>query len=109
MDQVNPRTDEILENARNRILDAKEAILKGVRTQKTYYDRRYAKIPDIKAWDYVSIRLDKHPISLIKKNKLTQLKLEPMKVVATHSGGRALELNKPPGLHIALVISVQHV
>jgi hypothetical protein len=62
MDQVNPRTDEILENARNKVLDAKEALRKGVRTQKTYYDRRHAKIPDIEAGDYVSIRLDKHAI-----------------------------------------------
>jgi hypothetical protein len=48
-------------------------------------------------------------ISLVKRNKLTQQKLEPMKVVATHSGGRALELDIPPGLHKAPVISIQHV
>jgi hypothetical protein len=66
-------------------------------------------IRNIRAGDYVRIRLDQHPISLIKRNKLTQQKFEPMKVVATHLRGRALVLDIPLGLRITPVIFVQHV
>jgi hypothetical protein len=50
-------------------LDAREAITKAFRTYKHYYDLNRWPIPKYKAGDFVSIRLDKHPVSIVKASK----------------------------------------
>jgi hypothetical protein len=43
-DDQNPSSEEFLENARNRILDAQQALLKATRTQKTHYEKTNARL-----------------------------------------------------------------
>jgi hypothetical protein len=69
----------------------------------------HSELPDIAVGDFVSIRLDLHPVSIVKRNKLSQQKLPPFRVVKIHSSGRAVELDIPSNLSIHPIVSVQHV
>jgi hypothetical protein len=77
----NLQAHDFVENARNRLKDAREAVTKSLRLQKLYYDRRHGPIRPIQVGDFVSIRLADHPVSLVKRTKLTQQKLPPYKVL----------------------------
>ena len=77
--------------------------------QKKYYDKKHAPLPPYKIGDFVCLRLDKHPLSVIKHNKLSQQKLPPYKILRTLSRGRALELDIPPELGIHPMVSTQQV
>jgi hypothetical protein len=59
--------------------------------------------------DFVSIRLNQHPVSLIKRTKLTHQKLPPCKVLKVLSNGHAVRLDLPPHIGIHPVLSIQHV
>ena len=58
-----------------RIMDAIESMKYAAHMQKKYYDRKHAPLPLYKIGDFVSLHLDKHPLSVIKHNKLSQQKL----------------------------------
>jgi vacuolar-type H+-ATPase subunit C/Vma6 len=78
-------------------------------TYKTYYDQTYTALPEYIPEDFVSIRLDRHPVSIIKRNKLSAQKLPPYEILEVLAGGRALRLKIPANLGIHDVISVQNV
>jgi hypothetical protein len=59
--------------------------------------------------DFVSIRLNQQPVSLIKRTKLTHQKLPPCKVLKVLSNGHAVRLDLPPHIGIHPVLSIQHV
>ncbi|KAA8900222.1 hypothetical protein FN846DRAFT_892210 [Sphaerosporella brunnea] len=84
-------------------------MIKALSAQKEYYDRRRSDLPDIQVGDFVAIRLDLHPVSIVKRNKLSQQKLPPFRVVKVRSDGRAVELDVPANLNIHPVVSIQHV
>jgi hypothetical protein len=95
--------------ARNRLKDAREAVTKSLRLQKLYYDRRHGPIRPIQVGDFVSIRLADHPVSLVKRTKLTQQKLPPYKVLEVLANKHAVRLDIPPQVGIHPVLSIQHV
>jgi hypothetical protein len=105
----NLQAQDFVELARNRLRDATEAVMKSVRLQKVYYDRQDGPIQPIQAGDYVSIRLDQHPVVLIKRMKLTQPKLPPYKVLDVLANNHAVKLDIPPHIGSHSVISIQHV
>jgi hypothetical protein len=105
----NLQAQDFLEIARNRLRDAREAVTKSLRLQKLYYDRRHGPIRPIAVGDFVSIRLNQHPVSLVKRTKLTQQKLPPCKVLEVLSNGHAVRLDLPPHVGIHPVLSIQHV
>jgi hypothetical protein len=59
--------------------------------------------------DFVAIRLDQHPVSLVKRTKLTQQKLPPCRVLEVMANGHAVRLDLPPHIGIHPVLSIQHV
>jgi transposase InsO family protein len=65
----NLQAQDFVENARNRLKDAREAVTKSLRLQKLYYDRRHGPIRPIQVGDFVSIRLADHPVSLVTSAK----------------------------------------
>jgi hypothetical protein len=72
-DNLNDATaDECMQETRNRLSDAKEAITQAFHTYKHYYDLNRSSIPKYKVGGFVSIRLHKHPVSIIKASKLAQ-------------------------------------
>jgi hypothetical protein len=105
----NLQAQDFVENARNRLKDAREAVTKSLRLQKLYYDRRHGPIRPIEVGDFVSIRLADHPVSLVKRTKLTQQKLPPYKVLEVLANKHAVRLDIPPQVGIHPVLSVQHV
>jgi hypothetical protein len=105
----NLQAQDFLELARNRLKDAREAVTKSLRLQKFYYDRRHGPIKPIAVGDFVSIRLDQHPVSLVKRTKLTQQKLPPYRVVEVLANKHAVKLDIPPHIGIHPVLSIQHV
>jgi len=86
----NPAAAQWLEDVSMRLSDAKEAIARSFATYKAYYDRNHSPILEYKPGDFVSIRLDRHPVSIIKRNKLSAQKLPPYEVLEILAGGRAL-------------------
>ena len=92
-----------------RLADAKEAIARAFTTYKAYYDRAHTALPEYKPGDFVSIRLDRHPVSIIKRNKLSAQKLLPYEVLEVLAGGQVLRLKIPGNLGIHDVVSVQNV
>jgi len=92
-----------------RLADAKEAIARSFTMYKAYYDQTHKALPKYKPGDFVSIRLDRHPVSIIKRNKLSAQKLPPYEILEVLAGGRALRLKLPENLGIHNVISVQNV
>jgi hypothetical protein len=105
----NLQAQDFVENARNRLKDAREAVTKSLGLQKLYYDRRHGPIPPIQVGDFVSIRLADHPVSLVKRTKLTQQKLPPYKVLEVLANKHAVRLDIPPQIGIHPVLSIQHV
>jgi len=105
----NPAASEWLEDVTMRLADAKEAIARSFTTYKAYYDQTHLALPKYKPGDFVSIRLDRHPVSIIKRNKLSAQKLLPYEILEVHAGRRALCLKLPENLGIHDVISVQNV
>jgi hypothetical protein len=105
----NPSATEFLDGVRSRLQDAQEAVARGLAYQKEYYNKKHRNDIDVSAGDYVTIRLDKHPVSLIKRNKLTQQKLGPCRVIRVRADGRAVEVDLPKNVNIHPVISMQHV
>jgi hypothetical protein len=105
----NLAAQDFVELARNRLRDAREAVTKSLRLQKLYYDRRHGPIRPIQVGDFVSIRLDQHPVSLVKRTKLTQQKLPPCRVLEVMANGHAVRLDLPPHIGIHPVLSIQHV
>ena len=57
----------------------------------------------------MTLRLDLHPVAIIRHNKLSQQKLPPCEIIKVLSGGRALELNLPESMDIHPIVSVQQV
>lgn len=108
MDVSGLADDIMLQNAAI-LQEAQQAIVKATDAQKQFYDRRHGPIPKYKVGDYASIHLDRHPISIIKRNKLSQQKLPPYRITRIVSEGRAVELNIPSNITIHPVISVQHL
>lgn len=106
---VNESTDDLLRDKATRLKDAQQAIVMAMGAQKEYYDRRHGPMPKFKAGDYASIRLDRHPVAIIKRNKLFQQKLPLYRITKIHSNGRAAQLDIPPNIPIHPVISVQHL
>lgn len=106
---VNESADDLLLDNATRLKDAQQSIVMAMNSQKEFYDRRHGPIPSYKVGDYASIRLDRHPVSIIKRNKLSQQKLPPYKITKISSNGRTVELDIPPTLSIHPVISVQHL
>jgi hypothetical protein len=98
-----------LDGVESRLRDAQEAVIKGLAYQREYYNKKHRNDINVSAGDYVTIRLDKHPISLIKRNKLTQQKLGPCRVIRVRADGRAVEVDLPKNVNIHPVISMQHV
>lgn len=111
LDDINENfaASDLLEASQIRLKDAQQAIIKATEAYKRYYDGRHSPIFPYKVGDYASIRLDKHPVAIIKRNKLSQQKLPPYKVTRIVSEGRAIELDIPPNLGIHPVVSIQHV
>jgi hypothetical protein len=105
----NLQAQDFVEMARNRLKDAREAVTKSLRLQKLYYDRRHGPIRPIQVGDFVSIRLADHPVSLVKRTKLTQQKLPPYKVLEVLANKHAVRLDIPPQVGIHPVLSIQHV
>jgi hypothetical protein len=105
----NLQAQDFVENARNRLKDAREAVTKSLRLQKLYYDRRHGPLRPIQVGDFISIRLADHPISLVKRTKLTQQKLPPYKVLEVLANKHAVRLDIPPQVSIHPVLSIQHV
>jgi hypothetical protein len=101
--------EAFLDGVSARLKDAQQAIVKALSSQKAYYDRKHSDLPNIQIGDFVSIRLDLHPVSIVKLNKLSQQKLPPYRVVAVRSNGRAVELDIPSNIGIHPVVSIQHV
>ena len=97
------------EKSQNKIRDAREAMRYAIISQKKYYDQHHSGIPPYKAGDFVTLRLDLHPVAIIRHNKLSQQKLPPCEIKSILSGGRALELNLPENIGIHPVVSVQQV
>jgi hypothetical protein len=108
-DERNTEAETFLDGVSARLKDAQQAIIKALSAQKAYYDRRHSNLPDIAVGDFVAIRLDLHPVSIVKRNKLSQQKLPPFRVINVRSDGRAVELEIPSNLNIHPVVSVQHV
>lgn len=106
---VNESADDLLLDNATRLRDAQQSIVMAMAAQKEYYDRRHGPIPKFKVGDYASIRLDRHPVSIIKRNKLSQQKLPPYKILKINSNGRAVQLEIPPTLSIHPTISIQHL
>jgi hypothetical protein len=98
-----------MEDVSMRLADAKEAIARSFSTYKSYYDKTHKPLPEYKVGDFVSIRLDRHPVAIIKRNKLSAQKLPPYEILEILAGGRALRLKIPENLGIHDVISVQNV
>jgi hypothetical protein len=100
-----------LDGVQSRLRDAQEAVIKGLAYQREYYNSKHRSDSDIKleAGDWVTIRLDRHPISIVKRNKLTQQKLGPCRILRMRADGRAVELELPNNVNIHPVVSVQHV
>lgn len=111
LDDINENyaASDLLEATLVRLKDAQQAIVKATEAYKRFYDGRHSPMHPYKVGDYASIRLDKHPVAIIKRNKLSQQKLPPYKVIRIVSQGRALELDIPPSLGIHPVVSIQHV
>ena len=105
----NPAASEWLEDVSMHLADAKVAIARSFTTYKAYYDQTHSALPEYKPGDFVSIRLDRHPVSIIKRNKLSAQKLPPYEILEVLAGGRALRLKLPENLGIHDVISVQNV
>ncbi|MDB5851806.1 MAG: hypothetical protein JWP29_5558 [Rhodoferax sp.] len=105
----NDSAKDFMEMAANRIKDAQEMIRLAVASQKKYYDKRHSPMTDWKKGDLGALRLDLHPVSAVKVNKIGPQKLPPYKVLEVKSGGRALRLDFPPELKIHPVVSAQHV
>jgi hypothetical protein len=105
----NLAAQDFIDLARNRLRDAREAVTKNLRLQKLYYDRRHGPIRPIQVGDFVSFRLADHPVSLVKRTKLTQQKLPPYKVLEVLANKHAVRLDIPPQIGIHPVLSVQHV
>lgn len=78
---VNESTDDLLLDNATRLKDAQQSIVMAMSAQKEYYDRRHGPMPNFKVGDYASIRLDRHPVAIIKRNKLTQQKLPPVRPI----------------------------
>ena len=98
-----------LEYAKIRILDAQEAIRLAAEIQKTYYNSKHSKLPSYKKGDYISLRLDRHPI-LMRHNNLSQQKLPPCKVIEVLSNGQLVQLDLPMEMQsMHPVISIQQV
>jgi hypothetical protein len=108
-DERNDDAETFLDGVSARLHDAQQAIVKALTAQKAYYDRRHSALPDIAVGDFVALRLDLHPVSVVKRNKLSQQKLPPFRVVKVRSDGRAVELDIPSNLNIHPVVSIQHV
>jgi len=104
-----PAADALLEDVRIRIKDAQQAIAQSNATQKKFYDQRHSPQPSYKVGDFASIRLDRHPVSIITRNKLSQQKLPPYEILEVHSNGRAVRLDIPSSLKIHPVVSIQHL
>jgi hypothetical protein len=108
-EERNEDAEAFLDGVSARLKDAQQAMIKSLSAQKAYYDRRRSDLPNIQVGDFVAIRLDLHPVSIVKRNKLSQQKLPPFRVVRVRADGRAVELEIPSNLNIHPVISVQHV
>lgn len=94
----NPAASEWMEDVSMRLADAKEAIARSFSTYKSYYDKTHRLLPEYKVGDFVSIRLDRHPVAIIKRNKLRAQKLPPYEILEILAGGRALRLKIPGNL-----------
>jgi hypothetical protein len=105
----NLATQDFIELVRNSLRNAREAVTKSIRLQKLYHDHRHGPIRPIQVGDFVSIRLDQHPVSLVKRTKLTQQKLAPCKVLEVLANGHAVRLDLPQHIGIHPVLSIQHV
>lgn len=108
MDVHEGADDMLLDNAA-RLRDAQQAIVKAMESYKSYYDRRHGPTPQYKVGDYASLRLDKHPVAIIKRNKLSQQKLPPYRITKVATNGRSVELDMPPTISIHPRVSVQHI
>jgi hypothetical protein len=73
----NLAASEWMEDISIRLADVKEAIARSFSTYKSYYDKTQKPLPDYKVRDFVSIRLDRYPLAIIKRNKLSTQKLLP--------------------------------
>lgn len=71
---VHEGVDEIFLSNAGRLQDAQQAIVKGLESYKSYYDRRHRPILKYKVGDYASLRLERHSVTIIKLNKLSQQK-----------------------------------
>ena len=80
-DTINPgnskreNVQKWLEKSQNRLRDAMEAMQYATKIQKKYYDKCHSGLPPYKVGDFVTLRLDLHPIAIIWHNKLSQQKL----------------------------------
>jgi hypothetical protein len=108
-EERNEDAEAFLDGISARLKDAQQAVIKALSSQKAYYDRRHSELPNISVGDFVAIRLDRHPVSIVKRNKLSQQKLPPFRVLRVRSNGRAVELDIPSNLGIHPVVSIQHV
>jgi hypothetical protein len=100
---------EFLDGIHSRLRDAQEAVVKGLAYQQEYYNSKQRSDVKLEAGDWVTIRLDRHPVSIVKRNKLTQQKLGPCRVLRTRADGRAVEVELPKNVNIHPLISIQHV
>jgi hypothetical protein len=53
------------------LADAKEAIARSFIGYKSYYDKTCKPLPEYRVGDFVSIRLNRHPVAIIKRNRLS--------------------------------------
>lgn len=111
LDDINENyaASDLLESTATRIKDPQIAIRRATETYKKHHDGRHAPVHEYKVGDYASIRLDRHPVAIIKHNKLSQQKLPPYRINRLITGGRAVELNIPKSMGIHPVVSIQHI
>ncbi|KAF8242935.1 hypothetical protein K440DRAFT_638127 [Wilcoxina mikolae CBS 423.85] len=108
---INEQASECLGDISNRLNDTREAISQAFEAAKLYYDSRHSPLPTHKPGDFVSVRMDRHPISIVKLNKLSAQKLPSYEVMEVLAGGRSLRLRIPENNRLGMhdVISVQNV
>lgn len=105
----NEEAKNIISETKNCIKDTKIAIQQAFKTHKQYYDWRHTLLLAYKISDYISIRPDRHPVTIMEHSKLSTQKLPSYKITQISSNGRVLELDLPPSLNIHPVVLVQNI
>lgn len=101
--------DAFVQKAIERLSVAREALQLSAALVKRNYDRRHTQRQPYAVGEFVALRLNDHPLSVLRRTKVNRRKLGPFQIVEVLANGQAVRLDLPSSIHIHPLVSVQYV